>query len=186
MGVFGKIDLELDMGARKLKFFSQDHCPGNVVYWTEHYAKMPLEVQPFGFVRPRMQLDGHPVIVALDLNAPSLITLGAMQAMFGLDETAPGMSVEETLPNGVNIYRYPFKTLGTEELQINNPAIRVIGVPHGKVCNGRQTFDFAEGGARVTCDGGLSMMLGYSVLSKLHMYFSIKEKILYASPADAH
>jgi len=193
LGVFGAVDLELDMAAHKLKFFSQDHCPGNVVYWTRAFTQVPMEVQEFGFIRPKMILDGQPVTVALNLNEPSHMGMGEANKLFGLNETSPGMTQVGTWPDGMNVYRYPFKSLGTEDLKISNPAIVVLGAPKGKDCSGHQTIEArdpthlhtTETDRLATCYGGAGVALGYSVLSKLHMYFSIKEKLMYISGAGA-
>jgi len=194
MEVFGKVDLDLDMAARKLKFFSQDHCPGKAVYWTKDFTPVPFEMQDFGFVRPTLLLDGKPVAVSLGLNAMSTIRMGTMRKLFDVDEKSPGMTLLETNNRGTSIYSYPFKTLGNEELKIGNPAIRVIGVDGTDECRGNMTRDMPDP-RRLhdvvqshlhICSGGADLMLGYSVLSKLHMYFSMKEKVMYISAANAH
>ena len=105
------------------------------------------------------------------------------------------MTLTETNEKGIGIYRYPFKTLGTEELKVGNPAIRVVGVGYTDQCRGNMTRNIADPGklhslqpfsTLYTCVGGQDLTLGYSVLSKLHMYFSMKEKVMYISAADAH
>lgn len=190
--VFGAVDLEMDMAARKLKFFSQDHCPGSVVYWTQAFTRMPMEVQEFGFIRPKMMLDGKPITVALNLNEPSQMAMSDANKLFGLGETSPGMTPAGTKPDGMNMYHYPFKSLGTEELKISNPPIAVLDA-RDKNCSGYQMVDFSDPSHQHTieaqqlasCYGGAELSLGYSVLNKLHMYFSIKEKLMYISGATA-
>jgi hypothetical protein len=192
LGVFGAVDLELDMAAHKLKFFSQDHCPGKVVYWTQAFTQVPIEIQEFGYIRPKMMLDGKPVTVALELNDASSMMMGDAGKLFGLNETSPGMTQASTRPDGVNVYRYPFKSLGTEDLKIANPAISVVE-QRGKDCGGLRRVEFPDpthGQTSETqqlgaCYGGAGLSLGYSVLSKLHLYFSIKEKLMYISGAGA-
>lgn len=193
IGMLAKADLELDMGGAKMKLFSQDHCPGKVVYWAKNFSEVPLETQKFGFVRPKMFLDGHPMTVALSLNSHSEIYMDTLHKEFDLDETSPGMTLQETTAQGIKIYKYPFKTLGTEDLKIGNPAIRVVALPPGPDCSGHtKVVDPvasrlpSETPGAFTCYGGGDLVLGYSILSKLHMYFSMKEKLMYLTGADAH
>jgi hypothetical protein len=194
VGMFGKVDLDLDMAAKRLNFFSQDHCPGKAVYWTQDFSQVPFEVQEFGFVRPTFQLDGKPVIAALNLNYPSTMAMGWAHEIFGLDENSPGMSLVETPEKGPKIYRYPFKSLDIDQLHVANPVIRIIGTEGGTGCNGNQRIELPdpkrlrtlEAPQLMTCFGGAGLQLGHSLLTKLHTYFSMKEKILYLSTAAAH
>jgi hypothetical protein len=191
--MFGKVDLDLDMASRKLKFFSQDHCPGKAVYWTRDFTQVPFEMQDFGFVRPTMLLDGKPVIVRLDLNSISTISMGTMKQLFGVDEKSPDLTPAGTTDKGASMYRYPFKTLGIADLQVGNPAIRVLGNDYINQCRSIRTRDLPDPkrlhdvvpSELYTCSGGADITLGYSVLSKLHLYFSMKEKVMYSSAADA-
>ena len=192
IGMFGRTDIELDMAGRKLNLFSQDHCPGKVVYWTQAFSQVPFEQQGFGFVRPKMELDGKPVTVALNLNARSAMDMGAAKKLFGLDENSPGMTVAQTAPDGVKVYHYPFKTLSAGDFKVANPAIAIVGVPSRPgACPQGRIFDQPDSRERYTlggsaCYGDLTLFLGYSVLSKLRLYFSMKEKLLYITDADAH
>ena len=191
--LFGKVDLDLDMAAKRLNFFSQDHCTGKAVYWTQDYSQVPFEVQEFGFIRPTFQLDGKPVIAALNLNSSSSMTMGWAKQIFGLDENSPGMTLVETPEKGPKIYRYPFKALDIDQLHIANPLIRVFGTDQGPECNGRRTVEMPDPNRLRTletdrfqsCSGGAGLVLGHSLLTRLHTYFSMKEKILYLSVAGA-
>jgi hypothetical protein len=195
LSMFGKVDLDIDMGAKKLNFFSQDHCPGKAVYWTKEFIQVPFELQGSGFIRPQLQLDGKPVIAALSLNYPSTIELGAMSKLFGVDEKSPLLTVTETTHDGDKVYRYPFKSLGTDELKVSNPAIRVVKGA-GNPCKSEPASSPAEfayqhnsdvrSTKRELCYGGADLTVGYSVLSKLHTYLSLKERVIYLSAADAH
>ncbi len=42
MDVFAHVDVELDVANRKINLFSQDHCPGQTVYWSKTYDSAPI------------------------------------------------------------------------------------------------------------------------------------------------
>ena len=51
-------DIDVDFGTDKLRFFSQDHCPGGVMYWQAPVSGVaPLTVEPMRLTVPAM-LDG--------------------------------------------------------------------------------------------------------------------------------
>lgn len=191
--LISKADFELDIAGKAFKIFSQDHCPGPV-YWTKTgYVQIPFLWQDTGYVRPLMQLDGHPVRVAFEPNSPSHIGMNAMRRLFGVDENAPGMTLIGQDKAGKKIFRYPFKSLTADGLTVSNPAITVLDEPPADDCSGHlkivqptsSRIPTAEQPGESTCTGGGDVLLGYSVLSKLHMYFSLKEKLLYLTAADA-
>ena len=185
--ILSKADFELDIAGEKFNLFSQDHCPGKVVYWKNSgVAQIPFVWQDTGYARPVMQLDGRPVRVSFDPNGHSQIGMNAMRRAFGLDENATGLTPVGTDERGRKLFHYPFKALVADGLTISAPDIRVVDEPPGKDCSGHQTMNFpdppplhsTEQPQLATCTGGGDVELGYSVLSKLHMYFSLKEKTL--------
>lgn len=193
--LLSKADIELDFAGKKFNLFSQDHCPGKVIYWTKTgFAQLPFVLEETGYVRPVMQLDGQPVRITLEPNDKSRIGMNAMRRIFGLDENAPGMTLIGQDEDGKKIYSYPFKGLTADGLTVTSPLIRVIEETPRPECTGRLTYQFpehpplhsTEQPQLATCMGGWDVALGYSVLSKLRMYFSIKEKLLYLTAADAH
>jgi hypothetical protein len=193
--LLSKADFELDFAAKKFNVFSQDHCPAPV-YWTKTgFAQIPFVWQDAGYVRPVMQLDGHPVRVAIEPNSISRIGMNAMRRVFGVDENSPDMKLIGQDKTGKKMFRYPFKSLVAEGLTINSPAITIFDEPRADGdCDGRMKVTLpaashipnANPPGVSICKGGGDLELGYSVLSKLHMFFAIKEKVLYLTGADAH
>jgi hypothetical protein len=192
--LLSKMDFELDMAQGKLNLFSPDHCPGNVVYWTKTgFAQLPLKAQEMGFLRTEVVLDGKPITVALNTAGPSRIGMNAMRGLFGVDETSSQMIAAEPDEFGRKTYRFPFKTLTADGLTIANPAIRVYEEKPEPGCNDKLHVKFpdppplhsTEGAMAVRCFGGGDAILGMSVLGKLHLYFSTKEKLVYITGAGA-
>ena len=192
--LFDRLDFELDIAQHKLNVFSPDHCPEKVVYWTKTgFAELPFRREGPLYMA-NMMLDDKPVHVTLSTSGGSVIGMSTVRELFKLDENSPGMTLVSTSPNGQKYYRYPFKSLTVDALTIGNPNILIYGEEAGAACNNRPrikdtgaalghvTDDRAQ--EYVTCFGP-DLQIGLSVLSKLHVYFSSKEKLMYATGAGA-
>src|SRR5215467_12086098 len=65
-------DAEFDFAKGKLNLFSQDHCPGKVVYWTQSgFAEIPFHlangpIATNDHIDFQMTLDGHDLSTELD------------------------------------------------------------------------------------------------------------------------
>jgi hypothetical protein len=199
---FWPMDLDLDFAHGKLNLFNPDHCPGNVVYWTAqaNAATIPFSNLPYGPMATTMMLDGVKLTVRLAMPGPSMIGMNFVRGVFGLETDSPGMtkvkaediglSLSET--GGRSIYSYPFKTLSVGGLTINHPAIYIYDQDHNNVRCDSKTYRDAYVKDRfdlllaAKCYGDKDLSLGLSTLSKLHIYASTKENLLYITPADAH
>lgn len=193
--MFQKADYELDIAGGKFNLFSADHCPGKTVYWTKTgFTQLPLKpAQEVGYIRTEMMLDDHPVTVALSTLGRSRIGMNAMRRLFNVDETSPDLVVVDQDLLGRKTYRYTFKTLTAGGLTITNPAILVHDEEPRPGCNDKLHFAYpdhdplhsTEQPRLARCFGGDDVVLGLSVLSKLHLYVSNKEKLLYLTGAGA-
>jgi hypothetical protein len=192
--LFEGLDFELDIAQHKLNAFSTDHCPEKVVYWTKGgFAELPIRRE--GTVTSAtMSLDGQPLHVTLSTREGSLIGMNAVRGLFNLDENSPGMVLDRTTSDGHKYFRYPFKSLIVDALTIGNPNILIYDEAPKAGCNNRpriQDMNAPQGHVvdkpmnYVTCFSS-DMRIGLSVLSKLHIYYSSKEKIIYATGAGAH
>ena len=194
--MFEHVDLELDMAGGKFNLFSPDHCPGKVVYWTKAgFARLPLKTDTgLGYVRAEVMLDGHPITVAFSTMGRSRIGMNVMRQYFNVDETSPDLvAVSEDLL-GHKLYKYPFKALTAEGLTVSNPDILVYDEQPRPGCNDKLHFAepdpsqlHATDRPRLArCFGGDDAILGMSVLSKLHVYLSGQEHVLYLTDAKAN
>lgn len=186
----GNADFELNIAGAKLNLFSQNHCPGKVVYWTDGpAAHIPFDLQKYGSIRVPIMLDGKQIVFALSTTGHSVIGMSTMRRIFNLDENSPGMKLLATQSNGHKIYTYPFKTLAAEGLNIDNPDILVSDGLDGQACDGKthMVTTGSSGTARdlvpSNCSGGMEGQLALRELSKLRLYFATKEKMLYLTAA---
>jgi hypothetical protein len=93
---------------------------------------------------------------------------------------------------GHKTYRFAFKTLTADGLTVNNPDIVVFDEPPKPECKEAphftdpQTTVHSTEQPRLTRNFGCTdAVLGLSVLSKLRIYVSRKENLLYVSAAGA-
>jgi hypothetical protein len=107
------------------------------------------------------------------------------QAIFHFDEWSPGVEAERD-PAGrvVSVYRAMSLTANSGALKVVNARIRLHGPRGGRGCP-LTTRDGAIGYTD-SCLGMFPLRLGFNVLSKLRLYLSIKDKMLYFTDAEAH
>jgi hypothetical protein len=191
--MFQKVDVELDIAGKKFNLFSSDHCPGKAVYWTKDYAQLPLKKEKnLIYVRADMTLDGRPLTVSFSTEGPSRIGMDAMRRLFDIDETSPQLTAVGQDLLGNKTYRFAFKSLTAEGLTVSNPDILVYDEPPRPQC--KTTTHFGDSGDRsrspllsdvIVNYGCNDAVLGLSVLSKLRIYVSRQENLLYISAAGA-
>jgi predicted aspartyl protease len=163
-----QFDVEFDFAAHKMRLFAQDHCPGQVVYWThDPVAVLPIHLDDDGHISVTVTLDGKEKDAGLDTGAPfSSLKLAGARSDFGLTPQTPGMT--KAGPDE-DVYDYRFKTLVIGGMTFYGPVVRLFGGPH-----------LADD------DMKHKLLIGAAELSKLRLFVSYKEKMLYATTADAH
>jgi hypothetical protein len=179
-------DVELDLAHNKVNLFSQDHCPGKVVYWTHTatVAAIPFITRKSQAFLVPMQLDGKDVEVQIATDEDhDYLNARIAQLNFGISPAPDG-------PGNSGPKPLPFKTLSVDGLTINNPVVYPYGHVTAEACNGgeryhpeglrNETHQFVE-----TCFGQPDLFLGRSTLRQLRVFLAFSEKMLYATPADA-
>ena len=188
-GLYGQnlltqVDLEIDNAAKTISLFSQDHCRGDGVYWTDEAVtlqyKRAAALQPLGtLIRQQVNKDQiDPPIVGADMEGEQVSVLfdtgAANTAMdlelarrrFGIEPSSPGVKpagkVYVASGDAVETYSYTFKSLTIAGIRFEN-----VPVLLGK---------FRE---------SLQIVLGMHELKHLHLYFSFKEGMIYVTGADA-
>ncbi len=178
MGILGSnvlaaYDVEIDFAAQKFNIFSQDHCAGQVVYWTKSpFAEVPMTLGRDLHITIPVTLDGKQVRAIVDTGAyRSYMTLDNANDLFGLDENSQGLKkVGDTELNGVaaaTIYKYPFQSLTFQDVSVRNPDIEISK-------EGKRT------------PGMPQLIVGMGIIRQLHIYVAYGERTLYLTPASAH
>ena len=165
--VMHAFDIELDFGRRKLNIFRFNNCDGNVVYWTtQPYAVLPISVDSSWHIGARAKLDDAEINVVIDTGASySVMFIPDAERLYGIK---PGREGLRPIPDAPDRYYYPFRSLNLEGMAIQNPAIvlrpNTTGIPLSRI---------------------EELILGMSVLSKLHLYIAYRDRKIYITPSSA-
>lgn len=180
-------DLDMDFGAMTLKFFSPDHCEGNVVTWP-HQGLAVVPVAPIaGHIELPVTLDGHPLRAVIDTGTSWTvvnITRASEKLGFSPESGAlqsPGIPKDDPAKQ---IYFRRYSALSLEGITIANPLLIVRPVRFGGkddptllVSRAQHASDFANRRAP-------DIIIGMEILRHLHIYYAAKEEKLYITPAN--
>ncbi len=180
MDVFNGMDIELDVAHRKLNLFSQDHCPGHVVYWSQSFDSAPIRFGSLGEFYFPMELDGKKLETTLATsNAMTTLRTDATRKLFNFDSHSDDIETESDKAGHI-VSHYRAMKLSGEGLDIINARISLIDPPTAAChLSSRQGAASYEG-----CFGVHPLQLGQNVVSKLHFFIATKEKMLYFTLAD--
>lgn len=164
-------DADFDFANGTFNLFSQDHCRGKAVYWTqEPVASVGFEFYNITHVAFPVLLDGRKVTVEMDTGSVrSIFSLEEAERLFGFDGKSPDLKAADRKAAGADTYRYPFKTLTFGGITVANPDILLVPEDQARMGHGSD-----------------HMILGMSVLRHLHLYIAYKERTLYLTAATAH
>ena len=185
--ILGNFDVEFDFAAGKIRLFSNDHCPNIGAYWAAKYAELPIDLKQLGKPLSQWTLDGKPVSVSFDTSAAhSIMPMTVATEKFGLDTGSPGVEAAGNDAAGLPVYRYRFRSLAADGIAVNNPLVALYDSrSQQERCDGKTRFGH-RWQQTTTCYGQGDLALGLQELSKLHLYFAYKEKVIYFTAADAH
>jgi predicted aspartyl protease len=181
--LFLQYDVDMDFGANRLNYFSQDHCEDRVSYWPERpVAAVPVTLEN-GHINVPVTIDGHQLQAIIDTGADnSAMNVEVAATNFGIKPGSEDAPLVETPDSafGIKEYNHKFSTLSFEGISVSNPKISIIadrtGISETKSSFRGTTSD--PYGARTR-----QVIVGMNVLRHLHLYMAYKEKKLYISPA---
>jgi hypothetical protein len=177
-------DFELDFANNKLNFYSTDHCPGVVVYWTDRYSSARIRRGFDGDLSFPMELEGRKVLANLSTAIP-VTTLGTdvTRRLYGFDETSDGVQAETDRPGNPITY-YRAMALAGSGITITNAKVRLLPMDRqSELSCGLVTHAPDDVAYYQRCAPPLT--LGLNVLRRLHLYFAMGEHVLYFSEAAA-
>lgn len=183
MDVLGNLDFELDFANNTLNFYSHDHCPGRVVYWTNAYSSAPMTRGRLGNYYFPIELEGKKVEASISTTNPGTsLPTEVTRRLYGFDEKSPGIETETSTAGGA-VAHYRAMALTGSGLSVKNARIELHTSPPGHNCS----LTTMGGPARYEgCMGGEApLLLGLNVARHLHLYFATKEHVLYFSDAAA-
>lgn len=183
-------DVDLDFGHKKFKLFSQDHCEGKVVYWTDAYVEVPFTMLSSSLITANhikfpMTLDGHELTTVLDTGASMTVLMEPVAIKtFGLDADSPGAE-KIADPEKTLLYRYTFQALTLNGVTVKHPSITVMANAAERTFRAEYTSKMDRDPIYGTSLDTQDLVLGEDVLRHLHVYIAYKERKLYVTGANA-
>jgi predicted aspartyl protease len=171
--IMSAYDVEFDFANAKFGLFRQDHCPGEVVYWTRSDSvRIPFEVDRMGHINFPVQVDGQKIPATLDTGSSrSIASFEEVKSDFKIDEKTPDMKLVSDAGEKRHTYHYPFKTLTFGGVTVNNPDLLLVPNDDSRMMG---------------WTGDPKMIIGMGILRQLHLYVAYGERALYVPPASAH
>jgi predicted aspartyl protease len=179
------LDVDLDFVGHKFSLLSQDHCPGNVIYWPNSgVAVVPFQFEGLHIVFP-VKVEGYELMAELDSGASETTMFTRIARRLGVDVDKSG-DVAETgqLGDNANVrtYSHRFRSLAIEGITVSNPMITLIPDMNTRMQVGPSM------GTRIGTPRGSAeaeMLIGMSILRHLHVYIAAGEKNLYITAGAA-
>lgn len=180
------LDIELDLAHNRLGLFLPRPCAFQVFWNADVAGDGPFKTEPTGNIHLAMTLDGKGVDVMLDTTEKqSFIPLTSARELFGIKMNDPALvPTAFRLTTGEPLFRYKFNALvGGDRVKVDDPEIYIYdnGSPP---CGGKRAG--WDGDRPITCYGQADLRLGSGLLSKLHLFFSFKNKKVYFSLSEPH
>lgn len=193
-----RTDIELNLKARKLNMFSQDHCAGQAVYWGRPFTTLPMTFDEQNVPVFQMQLDGKPVTVKLDpTTREATMRRDVAETLFGLTPKTAGVKARNDIvivsvsagnlhaPSDEEMreYEFTFNDLSLNGIDVHNLHVLLEGSPPPQACRGMAKRSVMM----ITpeqCNSGVDLVIGRDELRAMRLYFSFKEKLLYMTAAD--
>ena len=185
LDMFSKVDFELDFMNRKLNLYSQEHCPGAVVYWANNYASTPFRRGALGEAYFPFEIEGKKIEASLSTGSSiTTLTTDATKRLYGFDEHSADIETRSDSEGNVTA-QYRAMAITTPGLNVTNTQIQLSRRPM-KECS-LEVRGRHDGVAQyANCTGSEAPLhIGLNVLEKLHLYFATKENVLYFTAADA-
>ncbi len=181
-------DLELDLAHGKVNIFLPDHCPGQGVYWAHEWVPIPIRIQNYSHIYLPVTLDGLETSAMLDTGS-SLTLVDKHVAEGKLDVPVDGGKDKPdgylTAGSGARIpyYKHTFGVLDIGGLAFHNTQLGVAQNRMNYLDMNRSNNPHVTERAEEPINAPI--ILGLAQMSKLRMYFSFKEHMLYVTPANA-
>jgi predicted aspartyl protease len=162
-------DVDADFGSDKLRLFSQDHCPGAVLYWKAPGAvgTVPITISN-GRVTVPVMVDGKAITGVIDTaSANSSVYAAIAEKVLGVEDSSTGSLTAKTVAIGqLTLNDVDFTVRPDINSQGSGDRARDLRVKKTGI-----DFELAHPEVR----------LGMDVLRKLHLYMAFGENKLYVT-----
>jgi hypothetical protein len=187
MGELWPVDFELDLTHRRFNLYSPGHCPKAPVYWSDHYSRVPMQLNEFGNVYFALELDGSKIEAGISTtDLETYMSTDVSRQVFGFDEHSPGVEVQIDAKGESHAY-FRAMTLTSGDLRLSDVLIRLA--PAVKSCTLSKTAIFGDvpefkGRDDHLCFGAYPLVLGRRAIEQLRLYFATTERTIYFTAAE--
>lgn len=180
-------DVEIDVAGGKVNLFSQDHCPGQVVYWSPEFFKSKIYyVGNSPLHRPTIDIavEGKPLRALIDTGAwATAMRMAVAQERFDLSPNSADMQkLGET--KGIDgrvleTYQHTFQSMTFGDITLHNTRMAIAPI--------NTAAHHASAGSHLNTDMGEQpdVLIGMSLLKQLHLLIAYSENALYYTVAAA-
>ena len=158
-------DVELDFASQTMNLFKQPRCDDHVVYWTDNFAKLPLEITEQGHIRIPVAVNGQTLRATIDTGSPlTLIGDDAAKTVIGDNaQTGKAVTISGNESGKLSGVRVMAQSLGIGKFKFMSPSLISAAGSAGWHANGS------------------GLLLGLDILHDLHLFIDYKGEQLYVS-----
>jgi predicted aspartyl protease len=176
-------DVEIDPAGGKLNLFSQDHCRGEVVYWAKEFFRVPVVLTQDRRLDVELELDGKSLHGLVDTGAgATALRLAVARRMFDIDPAAEGLKHGAAIgvdATKVDAFQHVFDSLAFGGITLRNTPVQILDMDVGR---GTKVT-----GSHIAGLGGQEdVIIGMSLLRKLHVFIAYEEPALYFTVPGAN
>ncbi len=176
-------DVDIDFGAGKLRYFSPDHCPGKVVYWSpQDVAAVPITIRDRSQILIPVKLDGHEFKALIDTGAVrTFISRDTAKRVFDLSQDSSDLAKGPNVNGDPKLasFTHTFHTLSFNGIDVSNPTVLIMPDRVNSANYNQQTGNRAlTGFDELKLE---QLTLGMDVMRHLHIYMAFKEGRFYVS-----
>jgi hypothetical protein len=187
VGLFGTeylsgYDVEIDPTAGRVNLFRPRHCPGAGLYWANEYFQMPVNLTGGNHLEVQIEVDGKALKGVIDTGAPGMtMRLATADEVFNITADQGGAPARRTTSgmDGVKIEAFPhtFQSLTFGGITLHNTNVTIADIDQGKGAE--------YTGTRITGNHSqFDMLVGMSLLRKLHLFIAYSESMVYFTLAN--
>jgi predicted aspartyl protease len=157
-------DLDFDFANHTLNLFHPHPCSDHVVYWTDQFTALPLDITSQGHMRVLSILDDKELETLIDTGSPSSLIGARAASRWNIDTSTMDLTIYGSTGGSTPALMHRFHSLKLGNIDIQNPPLIVAK---------------DDAGWR---DEHCDLLLGLRELSKFHIYVAYNAKTIYLSP----
>jgi hypothetical protein len=172
-----RFDFELDLAHKKLTLYPHNRCAGKVVYWSEQYGRVPVDISEFGTLYFPVDLMGKKIEATfVSTVRDTYVSATLARRLFGIEEHSAGVETQvDAAGESAVFFRAP--KLTSEDMTLTDVRIQLRKTSDNCRLTTKGRTNGAIGFDR--CYGVYPLGIGRREMEKLRLYFAPKEQAIY-------